>query len=125
MSPAPPALSAPARGGHYAPESLWYIVLQLSHCKVFRCTQSSSFCAFQLLLDLVVASIPFVWILPPLEVDPVQKDGVSVEGKVDVIVVIGLEVQTRVEETCTNLRSEVRVRREDSYRYDRNSCILL
>ena len=48
-------------------------------------------CTFQLLLDLVVANIRFVWILPPLEVDPVRKDGVGVEVKVKVdgVVVIG------------------------------------
>ena len=74
-----------------------------------------------------MANIRFIWILPPLEVDPVRKDGVGVEVEVDGVVVIGLEVQSRsrVEETGTNLRSEVRVRREDSYRYDRHSCILL
>ena len=66
-----------------------------------------------------MASILFVWILPPLEVDSVRKDGVGVEVKVDGVVVIGLE------ETCTNLRSEVRVLREDSYLNDRLSCILL
>ena len=67
----------------------------------------------------IVANICFVWILPPLEVDPVRKDGVGVEVKIDGVVVIGLE------ETGTSLRIEVRVRQEDSYRYDRHSCILL
>ena len=57
-----------------------------------------------------MASIHFVWILPPLEVDPVWKGGVGVVVKVDGVVIIGLD------ETGTNLRSEVRVRREDSYR---------
>ena len=37
-------------------------------------------------------------ILPPLEVDPVRKDGVGVEVKVDGVVVIGLE------KTGTSLR---------------------
>ena len=63
--------------------------------------------------------IHFVWILPPLDVDPVWKDGVDAKVKVDGVVVISLE------ETCTNLGDEVRVLREDSYRYDRLSCILL
>ena len=40
-------------------------------------------CALQLLLDLDVASICFVWILSPLEVDPVRKDGVSIMITVD------------------------------------------
>ena len=54
--------------------------------------------AFKLLLDLGVASIRFVWILPQLRVDPVRKDGVGVEVKVDGVVVIGLE------KTGTSLR---------------------
>ena len=66
-----------------------------------------------------MANILFVWILPPLEVDPVRNDGVGVEVKVDGVVVIGLE------DTGTSLRIEVRVRQEDSYLYDRHSCILL
>ena len=70
--------------------------------------RAAALCTFQLLpgLDLVVANILFVWILPPLEVDPVRKDGVGVEVKVKVdgVVVIGLE------ETGTSLRIEVRVR---------------
>ena len=41
-----------------------------------------------------MASIRFVWILPPLEVDPVRKDGVGVEDKVDVVVGIGLRGAT-------------------------------
>ena len=56
-----------------------------------------------------MASIRFVWILPPLEVDPCRKDGVGVKVKVDGGVVISLE------ETYTNLRDEVRVLLEDSY----------
>ena len=60
-----------------------------------------------------------VWILPPLEVDLVRKDGVCVEVKVDGVVDNGLE------ESCTSLRIEVRVRQEDSYLYYRHSCILL
>ena len=75
--------------------------------------------ALQLLLDLDVASIGFVWILPPLEVDPVWKNGVGVEVKVDGVVVISLE------ENGTNLRDEVCVLRDDSYRYDSLSCIFL
>ena len=45
-----------------------------------------------------MASIRFVWILPPLEVDPVRKDGVGVQVKVDGRVFVM---------TCTNLRDEV------------------
>ena len=41
--------------------------------------RAAALCTFQPLLDLVVANIRFVWILPPLEVDPVRKDGVGVE----------------------------------------------
>ena len=67
-----------------------------------------------------MASIRFVRILPTLEVDPVRKDGVGVEVKVD-----GVVAAISLEETCTNLCDEVRVFREDSYRYDRLSCILL
>ena len=81
--------------------------------------------ALQLLLDLDVTSILFVWILLPLEVDSVRKDGVGVEVKVDGVVDISLEDD---KETGTNLRDEVRVLREDCYRYesyDRVSCILL
>ena len=59
-----------------------------------------------------MASIRFVWIHPPLEIDPVRKDGVGVEVKVDILGGI------RLEETGTNLRDKVRVLREDSYRYD-------
>ena len=66
-----------------------------------------------------MAIIRFVWILPPLEVDPVPNDGVGVEVKVYGVVIIGLE------DTCMNLRDEIRVLRGDSYRYDRLSCILL
>ena len=76
----------------------------------------------QLLLDLDVPSILFVWILSPLEVDPVRKDDVGVtprEVSVDGVIVISLE------ETGTNLRDEVCVLREDSHLYDRLSCILL
>ena len=51
--------------------------------------------------------------------DPVWKDGVGVEVKVDGVVVISLK------EPCTNLRDEVRALREDSYHYDGLSCILL
>ena len=58
-------------------------------------------------------------ILPPLELDPVRKNGVGVEGKVDGVVVISLD------EIGTNLRDEVRLLREDSYQYDRLSCIPL
>ena len=67
--------------------------------------------AHQLLLDLDVASISFVWIISLHEVDPVRKDGVCVEVKVDGVVVISLD------ETGKNLRadSEVRVLQEDSY----------
>ena len=36
-------------------------------------------------------SICFVWILPLLQVDPVQKDGVSVEFKANGVVVISFE----------------------------------
>ena len=66
-----------------------------------------------------MASILFVWILPLFEVDPVWKGGVGLEVKVDGVVIISLD------ETGTNLRSEVRLRLEDSYQYDRLSCILL
>ena len=66
--------------------------------------RAAALCTFQLLLDLIVANIHFVWILPPFEVDPVRKDGVGVEVKVDGVVVIGLE------ETGTSLRIEVCVR---------------
>ena len=54
-----------------------------------------------------MASTRFVWILPLLEVDPVRKDDVCVEVKVDGVVVIGLE------DASTSLRIEVRL--EDSY----------
>ena len=66
-----------------------------------------------------MSSINFVWILPPLEVDPVRKDGpgVGIKDKVDGAVAIRFEV------TGTNLRDEVRVLRDDSFRYDRLSCI--
>ena len=61
--------------------------------------------------------------LPPLEVDSdsVRKDGVGTEVKVDGVVAIS------VLETDTNFRDEIRLLlgREDSYRYDRLSCILL
>ena len=73
----------------------------------------------QLLLDLDVSIIRFVWNLPPFEVDPVRQDGLGVEVMVDGVVV------TSLEETSTNLRDEVRVLQEYSYRYDRLSCILL
>ena len=56
-----------------------------------------------------MANIRFVWILPPFEIKSVRKDGVGVKVKVDGDVVISLE------ETSTNLRNEVRVRREDIY----------
>ena len=71
-------------------------------------------------VGLLVAGfcVRFIWNLPPLEVDPVRKDGVGVEVRVDGVFVICLE------ETSTNLRSDVRVLREDSYRHDRLSCIL-
>ena len=56
----------------------------------------------------------FVWILPPLMVDPVRKDGIGVEVKIHGVVGISLE------ETCTKLRDEVRVLEvrvlKDSYR---------
>ena len=64
-------------------------------------------------------SIRFVWILPQIKVDPVRKDGVNVEVKVDGLVVVSLE------EICTNLSDEVCAPREYSYLYDRLSCILL
>ena len=38
-----------------------------------------------------MASIRFVWTLSPLEIDPVQKDGVDVEVKVDGVVVLSLD----------------------------------
>ena len=76
-------------------------------------------CTRQLLLDLDESSILFVWILPPLEVDSVQKDGVGVVTKVDGVVIRGLD------ETGTNLCSEVRVLREDSYQYNKLCCFLL
>ena len=95
MSPAP--LSAPSRGGHYA--SGWYIVLRLCYTVTAKSSaeldRSAALCAFHLLLDLVVGNIRFVWILPPLEVDPVQKDGVG-DVKVDSVVVISLEETVRV-----------------------------
>ena len=51
----------------------------------------AALCAPQLLLDLVVAGIRLVWVLPPLEVDQVRQDGVGVEVKVDGVVVTGLD----------------------------------
>ena len=72
-------------------------------------------CALQLLLDLDDSSIRIVWILPPLEVDPVRKDRVGIKDKVDGVVVFRFEV------TGTILRDEVLVRRKDNYRYDRLS----
>ena len=68
-----------------------------------------------------MASIRFAWILPPLEVDPAWKVGVGVEVKVDgvVVLVIGLE------ETSTNLRSEVRVRREDHQWFSRFGLVCI
>ena len=66
-----------------------------------------------------MAGISFVWILSPLEVDLVWKDGVGVEVKVDGVVFMSLE------EAYMKLRDEVRVLRQDSYRYYRLSCILL
>ena len=88
MPPAP--LSAPARGGHYA--SRLYIVRRLCHCDIFTAADLDrvALYALQLLLDLD-KSIRFVWILPPLEVDPVRKDGVGVEDKVDGVVVISFD----------------------------------
>ena len=91
MSPAP--LSAPARGGHYP--SRWYIVQDSSFgfvtAKSSAELDGAALSALQLLLDIVVANIHFVWILPLLEVDPVRKDGVGVEVKVDGLVVNCLE----------------------------------
>ena len=46
-----------------------------------------------------------------------RKVGVGIKDKVDGAVAIRFEV------TGTNLRDEVCVLREDSYRYDRLSCI--
>ena len=57
----------------------------------------------QLLLDLDVSSIRFVWIPPPPEVDPVRQDGVCIKVKVDGGVV------TSFEETGRNLRDQVQV----------------
>ena len=117
MSQAP--LSAPSRGGHYA--SRRYIVRLLCHCKFSAELDRVALYLQvpQLLLDLGVPSIRSVWILPPLEVDPIRKDGVGVEVKVDGVVVISFE------EKGANLREQVRVHREDSYRYEKLSCILL
>ena len=39
--------------------------------------------ALQLLVDPDVLSILFVWILAPLEVDPVRKNGGGIKDKVD------------------------------------------
>ena len=61
--------------------------------------------ALQLLLDRHVLIILFVWILPPLEVDPVRKDGVGIKVKVDGVVAV---VVVAFDETSTNLRDEVR-----------------
>ena len=96
-------------------------VITLLCCASFVCCVTAKFSAEldrvalyvpQLLLDLdvhIVQSIRFVRILPLLEVDPVRKDGVGVEVKVDGVVVFSLE------ETGTNLRDEVRVLQDDSY----------
>ena len=47
--------------------------------------------ALQLLHDLDVSSTRFLWILPPLEVDPVRKDGVGIKDKVDGVVVVSFD----------------------------------
>ena len=102
MSPAP--LSALARRGHYAFRR--YIVRR----RIIGCVTAKFPAELdrvvlyipQLLLGFDVLSISFVWIRALLEVDPVWKARVSVQVKVDDVVVISLE------ETCTNLCDEVR-----------------
>ena len=118
MSPAP--LSAPARGGHQPSTHLGGTSFVACVTAKFSAELDRvALHALRLLLDLFVASIRFVWILPPLEVDPLWKDGVGVEVRFDGVVVLGLE------ETVTNLRGEIRVPRKDSYWHDRLSCIHL
>ena len=72
-------------------------IITLLCCISFVCCVTAKFpaeldrialCALQLLLDLDVSSISFVWILPPLEVDPVRKNGVCIKDNVYGVVVI-------------------------------------